>query len=123
MKLIVDPQQPLLFDRFHGLFGPVAVKRLRHGWQGLFRAALLRLMPADLLGVHFHPSFGRPTKELYSLAGLLFLQEAFDWTNEQTVDAYCFRTDVQFALNLEPGADKWPRTCVTSSTTSPIMPA
>jgi hypothetical protein len=63
-------------------------------------------MPAKEIGKHFHPTHGRPTKELYSIAGLLFLQEANDWTNEQTVEAYLFRTDVQYALNLEPGNDE-----------------
>ena len=38
-------------------------------------------MPVQALGQHFHPTLGRPTKELYSIAGLLFLQETFNWTN------------------------------------------
>ncbi|HEX3147357.1 MAG TPA: ChbG/HpnK family deacetylase [Gemmataceae bacterium] len=64
----------------------------------MFRAVLLELMPAKLLGEHFHPTHGRPTKELFAMAGLLFLQEAFDWTNVAAVEAVLFRADVQFAL-------------------------
>jgi hypothetical protein len=60
-------------------------------------------MPVKELGKHFDPRIGRRTKELYSMAGLIFLQETHDWTNAQTVEAYLFRSDVQFALNLEPG--------------------
>ena len=54
----------------------------------------------------YHPTLGRPTKELHSIAGLLFLQEMFDWTTADAVDAYLFRTDVQFALNLQTGIDE-----------------
>ncbi len=110
MKTAVDPLQPRLFDPFHGLFGPIGLKRLAQGWQSLFRAILLALMPVKQLGEHFDPLIGRPTKELYAIAGLVFLQEAFNWTHEQALDAYLFRTDVQFALNVEPGSDMCLRT-------------
>jgi hypothetical protein len=80
--------------------------RIHNGWQGVFRQTLLQLMPAAKLGKHFDPAIGRPTKELYSVAGLLFLQEFHNWTIPQAVEAYLFRTDVQFALNLEPGSDE-----------------
>jgi hypothetical protein len=63
-------------------------------------------MPAKKLAKHFDPIMGRPTKELYSVAGLLFLQEFQNWTIPEAVEAYLFRTDVQFALNLEPGVDQ-----------------
>src|SRR5262245_32317576 len=45
---------------------------------------------------------GRPTKELYSMAGLLFIMEFRDWTHEQATDAYLFNVDLQYALNLKP---------------------
>jgi len=110
MKHTIDPQQPRLFDPFEGLFGPLAQKRLANGWQSIFRAILLVLMPVKLLGVHFHPVMGRPTKELYSVAGLLYLQEVFDWTNDQAIEAYLFRNDIKFALNVEPGQEMCERT-------------
>jgi hypothetical protein len=106
MRHSVDPRQISLFDSFADVFSPLARKRLEAGWSAIFRAVLLELMPVQALGQHFHPTFGRPTKELYSIAGLLFLQETFDWTNAEAVEAYLFRTDVQFALNLEPGIDE-----------------
>lgn len=110
MKHTVDPLQPRLFDPFEGLFGILGLRRITQGWQGVFRTILLSLMPVHQLGNHFHPVMGRPTKELYSVAGLLFLQETFDWTNEQAIEAYLFRTDVQFALNIEPGTEMCERT-------------
>jgi len=106
MRHSVDPRQISLFDSFAGVFSPLARQQLDNGWPAIFRAVLLELMPAKPLGEHFHPANGRPTKELYSVAGLLFLQETFDWTNPQAVEAFLFRTDVQFALNLRPGVDE-----------------
>ncbi len=106
MRHSVNPQQGRLFDLFEGIIPPLGLKQIRSGWQGVFRHVLLTLMPAHELAQHFHPVLGRPTKELYSLAGLLFLQEVHDWTNAQSVEAYLFHTDVQYALNLEPGSDE-----------------
>jgi len=106
MKRAVDPLQGRLFDPFEQIIPPLGRQRIQRGWQAIFRAILLSLMPVKKLGAHFHPTFGRPTKELYSVAGLLFLQEANDWTNAQAVESYLFRTDVQFALNTEPGVDE-----------------
>ena len=106
MRYTVDPRQGRLFDPFAGIIPPLGRKLINAGWQAIFRAVLLALMPAKELGKHFDPAVGRPTKELYSMAGLLFLQETHNWTNAQAVEAYLFRSDVQFALNLEPGQDE-----------------
>ena len=106
MRHTVDPRQGRLFDPFEGMIPPLGRKRIHIGWQGIFRAALLELMPARQLGKHFNPILGRPTKELYSVAGLLFVQEFQNWTAAETVEAYLFHTDIQFALNLEPGRDE-----------------
>jgi hypothetical protein len=106
MRHTVNPQQARLFDPFDGMISPLGLDRIRKGWQGIFRATLLELMPAHQLGEHFSPTIGRPTKELYSVAGLLFLQEFQNWTIPEAVEAYLFHTDVQFALNLEPGLDE-----------------
>jgi hypothetical protein len=106
MRHIVNPRQGRLFDPFEGMIPPLGLDRIRHGWQGIFRTTLLDVMPAKRLGKHFDPIMGRPTKELYSVAGLLFLQEFQNWTIPDAVEAYLFRTDIQFALNLEPGCDE-----------------
>jgi hypothetical protein len=106
MRHLINPQQGRLFDPFDGLIPPLGMERIHTGWQGVFRSTLLELMPAKKLAKHFDPIMGRPTKELYSVAGLLFLQEFQNWTIPEAVEAYLFRTDVQFALNLEPGVDQ-----------------
>jgi Transposase DDE domain len=106
MRYSVNPQQGRLFDAFAGIIPPLGLDRIYKGWQGIFRMTLLELMPARRLGKHFSATLGRPTKELYSVAGLLFLQEFQNWTIPEAVEAYLFRTDVQFALNLEPGHEE-----------------
>ena len=100
----VDPRQNRLFDPFDGVISPVGRRIIAKGWQGILRHVLLEVMPVAKLGQHFSDSLGAPTKELYSMAGLVFLADFFGWTAHDAVEAYIFRSDVQYALNLEPGA-------------------
>ena len=111
MRTLVNPQQTRLFDPFDSVLTPQTRKHLLEGWPGVFRHVLLELMPADALARHFDPAMGRPSKELYSMAGLIFLKECFDWITDEALNAYRFRMDVHYALNLEPVAqDLSPRT-------------
>ena len=102
MHKIVNPRQTRLFDPFAGILTDKTRKRLLDGWPGVFRHIILELMPVDAVSGHFDPSMGRPTKELYSIAGLLLIKEFMNWTKEQALDAYSFYTNVHYALNLEP---------------------
>ena len=102
MHKIVNPQQTRLFDPFDSVLTKKTRKRLLDGWPGVFRHIILELMPVDAVSGHFDPTMGRPTKELYSMAGLLLLMEFMDWTKEEALDAYCFHMDIHYALNLEP---------------------
>lgn len=102
MRYMEDPRQSALFDVFEGILSPVAYKKLRSGWQRLFRCVILSLMPTKELARHFDPAIGRPTKELYSMAGLVFVMEFRDWTHEEAADAYMYNVDLQYALNLRP---------------------
>jgi hypothetical protein len=106
----VDPRQDRLFDPFDGIIPPVGRRIIAGGWQGLFRHVILEVMPVPQLGSHFSDSMGAPTKELYSMAGLVFLADFFGWTPQEAIEAYIFRSDVQYALNLEPGATVSTRT-------------
>lgn len=102
MKHIVDPKQTRLFDPYEAVFSEMAYQRLADGWQGAFRHIILDLMPAHELGEHFHKIMGRPTKELYAVAGLLFIKEFKGWTPDEATLAFMFYGDIQYALNLEP---------------------
>jgi hypothetical protein len=94
MKNIKNPGQKHLFDPFERLFSSVAARAIQKGWQGLFREVILELLPAQVIAGEFDPDTGRPTKELYSMAGLFFISEFMDWTTEQAVRAYMFHTDI-----------------------------
>ncbi len=102
MQRIVNPQQTRLFDSFDSVLTEKTRKRLLDGWPGVFRHVILELMPVDAISEHFDATMGRPTKELYSIAGLLLIQEFMDWTKDEALDAYSFNMNVHYALNLEP---------------------
>ena len=102
MRKIVDPKQTHLFDPYDNVLTEKTRKRLLDGWAGVFRHIILELMPVETISGHFDPVMGRPTKELYSMAGLLLIKEFMDWTKQDALDAYSFRMDIHYALNLEP---------------------
>ena len=70
---------------------PKKQRILEGGWPGLFQKHILPALPVHKAAKYFDASLGRPTKELYAMLVALILQQAFDLSDEQTVD--------QFALN------------------------
>ena len=102
MQYVNNPRQTRLIDPFENILSPLAYGQLKIGWQHLFRETVLELMPVAALRKHFDPIFGQPTKELYSMCGLVFITEFMDWTIPEAANAYMFRTDIQYALNLDP---------------------
>ena len=102
MRYAQDPRQKVLFDPAQTMFSPMTLKFLRNDWPGLFRAQILQLMPAEALGKKFHRTLGCPTKELYGMAGAIFLKEFFNLTIEQTVERYLTNAAWQYALNVNP---------------------
>jgi hypothetical protein len=66
----------------------------------MFRRSLLHLMPATALGKHFDDSIGRPSKELYAMAGLILIAEFRNYTVEETADAYTYDASIQYALDV-----------------------
>ena len=85
MRRIVNPRQTCLFDPYHAVLTEACRRDLLHGWPGVFRHVILERMPVRALGQHFDPALGRPTQELYSMAGLILLLEFLNWTKEQAV--------------------------------------
>jgi hypothetical protein len=102
MQYVNNPRQTRLIDPFEDILSPLAYKQLKGDWPHLFRETVLELMPVEALKKHFDPTFGQPTKELDSMCGLVFITEFMDWTISEAAKAYMFRTDIQYALNLEP---------------------
>ncbi len=105
MRNIIHPQQTRLFDTYDDVLTERTRKDLLRSWPGVFRHLILELMPVDTLAGRFDPKLGRPTKELYSMAGLLLIMEFKNWTKDQAVEAYRYHLNIQFALNLEPVAN------------------
>jgi len=104
MHKIVNPRQTRLFDPFSSILTDKTRKRLKDGWQGAFREVILELLPVEQISRHYSSTQGRPTKEMYSMAGLVLIKEFMNWTKEETLDAYSFNIGIQYALNLEPVA-------------------
>src|SRR5574340_799419 len=102
MRRIVNPRQTRLFDPYKPVLTAANQQWLEENWPGGFRRVILELMPVGALQKHFHPTLGQPTRELYSMAGLILLMEWMTWTKEQAVNAYRFHTEVHYALTLEP---------------------
>lgn len=110
MKTIRDPDQRRLYDPFEGVIGATGWKRIEQGWQGFMRHVVLKRLPAARLGDDLSEELGRPSKELHAMCGLLLIREFQNWTVPEAFEAVLFRSDVQYALNLEPGFEVSQRT-------------
>ncbi len=83
--------QKRLFDPYEGLITPVGHKIITEGWQALFRHILLEKMPVTELATNFSKFAGASTKELNSMAGIVFLADFFGWINLPTIENFQFR--------------------------------
>lgn len=81
----------------------MARRRLIAGWQGVFRSVILKLMPVEELAQHFSEDMGCRTKELYSMAGLVFLADFLIGTPSQLPTPTCCMPMFNSRLNIEPG--------------------
>jgi len=102
MRYAVDPRQKVLFDPAESMFSPMAVKHMQQDWPAVFRHQILHLMPVGKLSERFHPTLGCPTKELYSMAGAIFLKEFFNLSIKEAVHRYLTGGDWHYALNVVP---------------------
>lgn len=105
MKTIRNPSERRLFDPFEGVIGRTGWKLIETGWQSLFRDVLLEQMPVKEVSAQMSETEGRPSAELYSMIGLLLIREFHGWTVSETHQVILFRSDIQYAVNLEPGFD------------------
>lgn len=107
MIKIKDPRQTELFDRFSELLGSSAYRRMKDGWQGCFRECILYLLleVVKKFAKDFSTLPGPETKELFSMAGLMVIKDFFNWTNEEAMDRYNVDLAIQYALNIDQGAE------------------
>ena len=101
---VKNHKQAYIFDPWDHL-GPKRRKLLDDSWAGVFQQEILPVLPVDKLRKHYHDVFGRPTKELYSMMGLMILQQMFDQTDREAVEQFCFNIQWHYALNITSPQD------------------
>lgn len=99
-----DHNQQQLFDPW-GNLSPKRRQMLDRSWPGLFREHILPKLPISELSSFFNAGFGRPTKDLYTVVGVLILQQTHDLTDQQAVEQLAFNIQWHYALNLFEESD------------------
>jgi len=100
-----DHKQSLIFDPW-SVSGEKRRKLMADSWAEIFQKEILPILPVKELFPFFNASFGRPTKELYTVIGVLILQQAFDLTDQETVEQLSFNTQRHYALNIYDPSDE-----------------
>ena len=99
-----DHKQQQLFDPW-GNMSPKRRQMLDRSWPGLFKEYILPELPVRELSPFFNAGFGRPTKDLYTLVGVLILQQTHDLTDREAVDQLSFNIQWHYALNIFEESD------------------
>jgi len=103
-KKIKNHKQKNLFDPW-GYISPKRRAILDKSWSGLFQKEVLPCLPVKKMSAFFHKTFGRPSKELYTVLGALVLQQTFDLTDMETVEQFAFNVQWHYALNITEETD------------------
>jgi len=97
-------KQQQLFDPW-GHLGPKRRQMLDRAWPGLFREHILPELPVRKFVPFFDPGFGRPTKDLSTVMGLLVLQQALDLDDQAAIEQLAFNTQFHYALDITEESD------------------
>lgn len=95
------------YDMFHPFehLGPKRLALLQSSWAHLFREEILHRLPVEDLFHLYSDQKGRPTKELYTMLGLVLLQQMEDLTDEATIRQFAFNIEWHYALNVTDPSD------------------
>jgi hypothetical protein len=104
MIYIKDHKTHDMFDPFPSL-GPKRKQRIEDSWAKVFREHILTTLPVEKVFSKYDPVFGAPTKELYSMLGLMVIQQMHDMTDEEAVDQFAYNLQWHYALNITSTAD------------------
>jgi hypothetical protein len=104
MVHVKDHETIPLFDPLDHL-GPKRRKLLKESWADIFRNEILCELPVEKFATYFKDNFGRPTKELYTVMGVIILQQARDLSDEDTVDQLAFNQKWHYALDINGESD------------------
>ena len=88
-----------------GDLGPKRRRLLENSWAGLFRGEILAELPVEQLASCFRTDFGRPTKDLQTVLGVLVLQQMHDLTDLETVNQLAFNQQWHYALDIPSESD------------------
>src|ERR1017187_9062561 len=84
MIYVKDHKQYDMFNPFSHL-GPKRLALLESSWAHLFRDEILHNLPAEKLFPLYSEHYGRHTKELYAMLGVVLLQQQQDLTDEEAI--------------------------------------
>ena len=104
MIRIKDHKQLDMFDPWRFL-SPKRRRMLDEGWPGLFRSQLLCELPINEMCSFFREDFGRPSKELHTVLGVLLLQQTMDLCDEEAIEQLAFKIQWHYALNITEESD------------------
>jgi len=104
MVNLKDHKTGRLFDPW-GYLGPKRRKLWDESWAGLFRKEILPDLPVDKMAPFINAGMGRPTEELYTVQGVLILQQMHDLYNEETVQQLAFSLQWHYALDIASDSD------------------
>ena len=93
-----------MFDQF-AFLGEKRRRLLDNSWAKIFREEILHNLPADKLTGVYHEFFGRPTKEIYAMLGIMILQQMEDFSDEEAVQQFAFNIKWHYALNVTNASD------------------
>lgn len=70
-----------------------------------FRNDILPVLPVASMAPFFSESFGRPSKELHTILGVLLLQQMLNLTDDETLDQLSYSIQWHYALNITEETD------------------
>lgn len=101
---VKDHKQYDMFNPFAYL-GPKRLALLESSWAHLFREEVLHNLPVEKLFPLYSKEFGRRTKELYAMLGIVLLQQQHDLTDDEAIQQFSFNIMWQYALNVTDPSD------------------
>ena len=101
---VKDHKQYDMFNPFAHL-GPKRLALLESSWAHLFREEILHKLPAEKLFPLYSEHFGRRTKELYAMLGIVLLQQQHDLTDDEAIQQFSFNIMWHYALNVTDASD------------------
>lgn len=104
MIRIKDHKQLNMFDPWDFL-SPKRRRMLDESWPGFFREQLLCELPVEKILPFLRHDFGRPSKELYTLLGVLLFQQTMDLNDVEAVEQLSFNIQWHYALNITEESD------------------